>query len=195
VPTIDVKKRLLNSKVVYYGPGRSGKTTSLKWLYGRLNTDRPARYVSLPTKAEPGTYVDVLTVRYGHLMGFDTTFHLCSAPGKVFSPNTRRLLLRDSDGVVFVADSTPHRRDANILAFMELEENLNSYGVSLAQVPHVLQYNKCDLRDRIDSHELRADLNRYGVPEFETSAITGRGLLEVLDAIVREVVEDVSSRL
>jgi signal recognition particle receptor subunit beta len=195
MPSIDVKKRRINSKIVYYGPGRSGKTETLQYIGAELDPSERGRFSSLPTKADPSLHIDVLPVRMGRLIGFDSRFHLCSGPGLASAVNTRKLLLRDTDGIVFVADSRPSRQLANVDSMAELRELLEEYGLKLATVPHVVQYNKCDLPDAVDVGELRADLNSQGVPDFATSAMTGQGVLEALRVLVKTVSDDLEKRL
>jgi len=195
MPSIDVKKRCIDSKIVYYGPGQSGKTENLKYVYEHLDAGHKGRLNSLPTKADPSLYIDVLPVRFGQIIGFDTTFHLCSGPGQALAINTRKLLLRDTDGIVFVADSRPSRREANVDSFQELHEILEEYGLQLRNVPHVIQYNKCDLPDKVGLEDLRAELNRYGVPEFQASTVSGKNVLETLRAVVRSLSTDLEKRL
>ncbi len=195
MPSIDVKKRRIDSKVVYYGPGRSGKSENLRYIYRHLEPDHRGRLVSLPTKADPTTNIDVLPVHFGKVLGFHTTFHLCSGPGQAMALNTRKLLLRDSDGIVFVADTRPARCEANLDSLRELEENLEEYGLSLANIPHVFQYNRRSIIDSVATEELRSMLNLHGVPEFEADASTGEGVMEALRAIVHSVSEDLKRRL
>jgi len=195
MPSIDVKKRRIDSKIVYYGPGRSGKTENLKYIYSHLDAGHRGRLTSLPTKADPSLYIDVLPARFGKILGFHTTFHLCSGPGQALAMNTRKLLLRDTDGIVFVADGNPSRADANVDALHELREILDEYGIALASVPHVIQYNKADLKNCASVGDLRGQLNLHGVPDFQASTITGQGVLETLRAVVRGVSADLQKRL
>ena len=195
MPSIDVKKRRIDSKIVYYGPGQSGKTEHLKCIYANLEGDHKGRLASLPTKADPSLHIDVLPVRFGKIVGFHATFHLCSGPGLAMAVNTRRLLLRDTDGIVFVADSRPSRVEANMDSLQELREILGEYGLRLAHVPHVIEYNKRDLANVIEVAELRSKLNVHGVPDFEASTVTGQGIMDSLRAIVRAVGDDLQRRL
>jgi signal recognition particle receptor subunit beta len=195
MPSIDVKKRRIDSKIVYCGPGRSGKSESLRYIYEHLDGERRGRLASLPTKTDPSLYIDVLPVRFGRIIGFETVFHLCSGPGLASAISTRRLLLRDTDGIVFVADSDPKRRIANDDALAELQENLEGYAMRLTTVPHVIQYNKCDLPKRLRPEELRSKLNLYGVPDFESSTVSGQGVMEALEAVVKAVSDDLQRRL
>jgi len=195
MPSIDVKKRRIDSKIVYYGPGRSGKSEHLKAIREQLEPDHRGRLTSLPTKTDPSLHIDVLPVRFGKIVGFQATFHLCSGPGLALAINTRRLLLRDTDGIVFVADSRPSRADANIDSLLELREILEEYGLRLAHVPHVIEYNKRDLPEAMDVAELRSKLNVHGVPDFEASTVTGQGVMPALRTIVRAVGDDLQQRL
>jgi hypothetical protein len=195
MPSIDVKKRRIDSKVVYYGPGHSGKSANLKHIYDHLDTDHRGRLASMPTKADPSLYIDVLPVRFGKILDFQATFHLCSGPGQALAINTRKLLLRDTDGIVFVADCRRSRREANIDSIHELRHILEGYGLQLSAIPHVIQYNKRDLPDCESVAELRSELNADGVPEFEASTMSGDGVMETLRAIVRSVSDDLERRL
>lgn len=195
MPRIDVKKRRIDAKIVYYGPGRSGKSANLKYVYDHVDAERRGRLTALTTRADPDLYVDVLTVRFGPISGFDTTFRLCGGPGQALAINVRKVLLRNTDGILFVADCHPSRREANIDSLCELEENLAGHGLHLASVPHVMQYNKCDLDDGLSVEVLRSELNRYGAPEFQASTITGQGVMESLREIVDRVSRDLQQRL
>ena len=195
MPSIDVKKRRIDSKIVYYGPGQSGKSENLQVISRMLDGEHCGRLVSMPTKADPSLHIDVLPVRFGKIIGFHTTFHVCSGPGQALALNTRKLLLRDTDGIVFVADSRPSRRDANIDSLRELRGILQEYSLDLAPIPHVMQYNKRDLPNCLPVAELRSELNLYGVPEFEASTVSGQGVIETLRAVVRSVSNDLERRL
>ncbi|MHC4789475.1 MAG: GTP-binding protein [Planctomycetota bacterium] len=195
MPSIDVKKRRIAAKIVYYGPGYAGKSENLRQIFKHLDAKHRGRLVSLPTKADPNLHIDVLPVRFGKIIGFDTTFHLCSGPGQALAVNTRKLLLRDTDGIAFIADSQPSRRDANIDSMQELRHVLQEYGLDLAPIPHVVQYNKRDLDNCVSVEELRSELNLHGVPEFAASAATGAGVIETLRALVRNVSQDLERRL
>jgi len=195
MPSIDVRKQRIDSKIVYYGPGQSGKTANLKYIYDHLKPEQRGRLAALPTKADPGLYIHILPVRFGKILGLTAIFHLCCGPGPAFAVNTRKLLLKDCDGIIFVADPRPSRREANIDSLHELKQNLADYGLNLATIPHVFQYNKRDLQDRLSAAELRSDLNRYGVPDYEASALEGQGIMETLRALINSVSQDLQKRL
>ncbi|MFO8008810.1 MAG: ADP-ribosylation factor-like protein [Candidatus Brocadiia bacterium] len=195
MPSIDVKKRRIDSKIVYYGPGHSGKTANLRYVYEHLDSEHRGALASLPTKNDPNLKIDVLPVRFGKIVTFQTIFHLCAGPGQALANRTRKLLLRDTDGIVFVADSDPKRRDANLDSLMELRQNLEQHGLHLDSVPHVVQYNKRDLAETVSIEKLRADLNRHGVPDFAAATVDGEGVMETLRAAVRSVSRDLERRL
>ena len=195
MPSVDIRKRKIGAKIIYYGPGLSGKTENLRSIHGRLDAARRGKLLSLAVKKGQALYVDVLPVRFGKTAGFDVTFNLCTVPGQAFYANTRRLLLKGTDGLVFVVDSRPGRMDANLTCLEELEDNLEAHDLDLEKLPHVIQYNKRDLPDLLAVGELRSKLNQHGVLEFPASALTGQGVMETLNGIVGLVRKDIEERL
>lgn len=195
MPSIDLRRQRIDAKIVYYGPGRSGKTANLKYLHDHIQASQRGQLMSLPTKADQNLHIDVMAVRVKTIPDFKLVLHLCAGPGVAVAMNTRRLLLRDTDGIVFVADTSPHRVDANVDCFSELEENLATHGVQLGSVPHVIQYNKCDLEGHVPVAKLRKDINLYGVPEVPASVQTGQGIIETFTAAVRSVSHDIKQRI
>jgi signal recognition particle receptor subunit beta len=195
MPSIDVKRRRIDAKIVYYGPGRAGKTENLRFLHNHIQANQRGKLMSLPTKADTSLYIDVMSVRVKTIPEFETVIHLCAGPGMALAVNTRRLLLRDTDGLVFVADTSPSRTEANVDCYAELRENLAAHGVQLASVPHVIQYNKCDLENHVPIAQLRTKLNEYGVPEIPASVKAGQGVIETFAAAVRNVSDDLRKRI
>jgi len=195
MPVIDVRKRRIVSKIVYYGAGLCGKTANLKFIHDHLDAQHRGRLVSLSVKAEGAQQIDLLPVRTGKIKGFDIIHNLCTVPGQSLYNKTRKLVLKGTDGVVFVADSAKSRLIANVDALQNLRENLLTHDVDLEGMLHVIQYNKRDLPDALPVSELRAKLNPHGVLEFEASIKTGVGVMETLKAIVSMVREDVEKRL
>ncbi len=168
------------AKIVYYGPGLCGKTTSLKYIFEHTSNEARGKMVSLATETDRTLFFDLLPLEVGRIAGFQTRIQLYTVPGQVFYNSTRRLVLKGVDGVVFVADSQTAMLPANLESFRNLEVNLAELGVALDQVPLVLQYNKRDLKDVSTHEELRQALNRGDWPEFDTSALTGQGIFETL---------------
>ncbi|MBS3762729.1 MAG: GTPase domain-containing protein [Planctomycetes bacterium] len=195
MPSIDVKRKRIGAKIVYYGPGLSGKTANLNYLHDHLKTEYRGRLVSLSVKGGEGQQIDLLPVKFGSIRGFDVTYNLCTVPGQAFFNQTRKLVLKGTDGVVFVADSRQTRMAANVDSLQNLQENLEAHDIRLEHVPHVMQYNQRDRDNTLPVAELRAKLNMHGVLEFEASTETGEGVMETLKAVVQIVREDIEDRL
>jgi len=195
MPSIDVQRKRIRCKIVYYGPGLSGKTANLRYVYEHLDRGVRGRLVSLTARSEGSQRIDLLPLKLGKLKGFDVIYNACTAPGQAIYNKTRKLVLKGADGVVFVADSRRNRLVANIDSFRNLRENLEAYDTRLEDLPHVVQYNKRDLNGVLPASELRAHLNPYGVLEFEASTVTGQGVMETLRAVLQLVREDIERRL
>lgn len=179
--------RELSAKIVYYGPGLSGKTTNIEMIHKLLRPEQKGRLISLPTETDRTLFFDFLPVDLGQIKGFKVRFHLYTVPGQVFYNATRRLVLQGVDGVVFVADSQRDMDASNVESLKNLADNLATYAKRLSEIPFVLQYNKRDLRNIMTVEEMNARLNPEGVPFFEACAIRGEGVTETLVAISRMV--------
>jgi len=179
--------RELSAKIVYYGPGLSGKTTNIEMIHKMLRPEQKGRLISLPTETDRTLFFDFLPIDLGQIKGFKVRFHLYTVPGQVFYNATRRLVLQGVDGVVFVADSQREMANSNMESLKNLMDNLSSYGKKLEELPFVLQYNKRDLKNVATSKELDEALNFLRVPTFEAVAPTGKGVTETLVAISRIV--------
>jgi mutual gliding-motility protein MglA len=179
--------RELSAKIVYYGPGLSGKTTNIEMVHKFLRPEQKGRLISLPTETDRTLFFDFLPLDLGEIKGFKVRFHLYTVPGQVFYNATRRLVLQGVDGVVFVVDSQTSMLQSNIESLRNLRENLSSYGKSLENIPFIIQYNKRDLSDIVPVRELASSLNPSGAPAFEAAAIDGRGVTETLINISRMV--------
>ncbi len=179
--------RELSAKIVYYGPGLSGKTTNIEMVHHLLRPDQKGRLISLPTETDRTLFFDFLPVDLGQIKGFKVRFHLYTVPGQVFYNATRRLVLQGVDGVVFVADSQVEMMSSNIESLKNLQDNLATYGKKLEELPFVLQYNKRDLKNIASAEEMNTQLNVRNVPVFEGIAKDGTGVTETLVAISRLV--------
>ena len=177
--------REINAKLVYYGPGLSGKTTNLESIYGSIPQGQRGKMVSMKTKTERTLFFDFLPVNLGELSGFKTRFLLYTVPGQVYYNATRKLVLKGVDAVVFVADSKRGKMDENVESLENLKENLKEHGLSLDQVPWVIQYNKRDLPDVYTLEELETVLNPTRVPAYEGVATTGHGVVETFKGVSR----------
>jgi signal recognition particle receptor subunit beta len=179
--------RELSAKIVYYGPGLSGKTTNIEMVHKMLRPEQKGRLISLPTETDRTLFFDFLPIELGQIKGFKVRFHLYTVPGQVFYNATRRLVLQGVDGVVFVADSQREMVNGNMESLKNLMDNLSSYGKKLEELPFVLQYNKRDLRNAAPVADLDAALNFLHVPTFDAIAPNGKGVTETLVGISRMV--------
>jgi signal recognition particle receptor subunit beta len=177
----------LTAKVVYYGPGLCGKTTNLQFIHENLPETVKGKMLSLATKTDRTLFFDFLPIDLGEIRGMKTRVQLYTVPGQVFYNETRRLVLKGADGIVFVADSQETMLGANVESFRNLEENLKAHGMSLAEMPHVIQFNKRDLPKLSSIEEMNAALNRYNAPFYESVATTGIGVQDTLKAVVKLV--------
>src|SRR3954462_1273901 len=186
---VNFTAREITCKVVYYGPGRSGKTTNLQYIFGRVPESRRGRMVSLATQTDRTLFFDFLPLDLGTISGFTTKFQLYTVPGQSYYAATRKLVLQGADGIVFVADSQARRVDDNVESLQDMQENLLSQGVDVRQVPTVLQYNKQDLPPDLvlTPAELDEALNFRAVPSFPADALHGSGVFETLKAISEAV--------
>lgn len=177
----------INCKVVYYGPGLGGKTTNIQYIYKKTSGDSRGDIISLNTENERTLFFDFLPLELGEIRGFKTRFHLYTVPGQVFYEASRKLILRGVDGVVFVADSQVEKMESNIESLRGLESNLEELGYDIEKIPLVLQWNKRDLPNAIPISDLESNLNPYGLPSFEATAINGTGVFESLKSISKLV--------
>lgn len=177
------------SKIVYYGPGLSGKTTNLQYVFSKVPKETRGELISLATDADRTLYFDFLPVNVGQIRGFDVKFQLYTVPGQVYYNATRKLVLRGVDGLVFVADSQLDKMDDNIESLKNLEENLTEYGYNIDDLAFVIQYNKRDLPNIAQIEQLQELLNPKGVPYYEAVATTGQGVFATLKAISKMVMD------
>jgi mutual gliding-motility protein MglA len=177
----------ITAKIVYYGPGLCGKTTNLQFVYDSLPSNNKSKMLSLATKTDRTLFFDFLPLDLGKIRGMRTKLQLYTVPGQVYYNSTRQLVLKGADGVVFVADSQDFAVDANLESLQNLEDNLKRQGIRLREMPLVLQYNKRDLSNALSVAELDKEVNKLGVPSFESVATTGLGVEETLKGITQLV--------
>jgi signal recognition particle receptor subunit beta len=185
--TIDVNAREIHAKIVYYGPGLSGKTTNLRNVHERLLPEFRGPIRAIETEMERTLFFDFLSTRPIDLGGWSIRYHLYSVPGQDDYTRTRRAILGGADGVVFVADASAEQREANRIFLTELVDHLDYYAHDIASYPLVLQFNKMDLADAASHHDLEADLGGSGIPAIDAIAINGNGVRETLAEIMRLV--------
>jgi signal recognition particle receptor subunit beta len=185
----------IHLKIVYYGPGLSGKTTNLEYIHQHIDPSLRSDLVALKTREERTIYFDFLQLEVGRILGKKPRFNLYTIPGQVYYAYSRKIILRGVDGIVFVADSQRERMTENLESLMDLELNLIEEGQTLERFPWVLQYNKRDLPDVVPVSVMREKLNYFDVPDFESAAIEGRGVFETLKEIINLTVASVHRRL
>ena len=191
---VNFTTREITCKIVYYGPGRSGKTTNLQYVYARVPDERRGRMVSLATHTDRTLFFDFLPIELGTISGFTTRFQLYTVPGQVYYNATRKLVLQGADGVVFVGDSQARQLDENVESLQNLQVNLLEQGIDVRTVPLILQYNKQDLpRDLVlTPEEMDEQLNFRMVPSIPAAAVAGKGVFETLKAISESVLRKLS---
>ncbi len=190
----NLKKREIECKIVYYGPGRCGKTTNLEYIFKSYKKQVTGEMVSINTEGDRTLFFDFLPMGLGKIKDCDVRVQLYTVPGQVKYSSTRKLVLRGVDGIVFVADSLEVRREKNMISLKDLQTNLKEYGKSIFKVPLILQYNKRDLADEgiplMSIEQMDKDLNRQlKVPSFPGSAVKGTGVGVTLKACLMETLK------
>jgi small GTP-binding protein len=186
---VNTKNREIQAKIVYYGPGRGGKTTNLEYLYNKFKARVKTELVTIKTHGDRTLFFDFFPFDVGTINGYDVKIQLYTVPGQVKYDATRRLVLRGVDGIVFVADSMAVRREKNVLSLRNLQKNLKTFNRSIFKVPIVLQYNKKDLAEQgiplLPLQTLEKDLNsQLRAPTFEASALTGLNVVPTMKKII-----------
>jgi signal recognition particle receptor subunit beta len=184
--------REINAKIVYYGPGLSGKTTNLEKIYDSVPETNRGRMVSMKTQTDRTLFFDLLPLDLGELQGMKTRFLLYTVPGQVYYNATRKLVLKGVDALVFVADSSPDKLAENRESLSNLEQNLKAYGLDLKTVPWVLQFNKRDTPNAMPVSQMNQELNRHDVPTFEAQAANGQGVFETLRGVSKLLLARIS---
>jgi len=197
---VNLKKRQIECKIVYYGAARCGKTTNLEYIHKAFKKQVKGDMVSINTDGDRTLFFDFLPLELGKLMGCDVRVQLYTVPGQVRYSSTRKLVLRGADGIIFVADSLEVRREKNMLALKDLQQNLKDYNISIFEVPLVMQFNKRDLRDAniklMPLEKMQQDLNRQlKVPALPGSALAGDGVGKTLNACLKLVLKALQKEL
>lgn len=177
----NINKREIECKIVFYGPGRGGKTTNLEQVYKLFQKQVTGKMVSIDTEGDRTLFFDFLPLGLGKIKGCDVRVQLYNVPGQVKYASTRKLVLKGVDGLIFVADSLQVRREKNVLSIKDLHKNLKEYGLNILKIPIVLQYNKRDLAKQglpvMSIEQMEKDLNRQlKAPSFPGSAVKGDGV-------------------
>ncbi len=188
---INFAQKSVTVKIVYYGPGMSGKTTNLEIVHQRAPESNKGDLTSISTDGDRTLFFDFMPLDLGTVAGMRTQFQLYTVPGQVYYNSTRKLVLQGVDGVIFIADSSGSMMDENLESLRNLEENLREYGKDISTIPMVIQYNKRDLPDALSVEELEAKINRYGAPSFEGIASSGQGVFPTLKSLAASVLDTI----
>lgn len=197
---INLKAREIEVKIVYYGPGRGGKTTNLEYIFKTFRKQVTGEMVSAKTEGDRTLFFDFLPMGLGKVKGYDIRVQLYTVPGQVKYASTRKMVLKDVDGVIFVADSLQARRIKNMESLKDLHLNLKDYGISILKIPLVLQYNKRDLAEEgiplLSTSQMETDMNRQlRVPSIPASAITGDGVGPTLKACLKLTLQSLKTQM
>jgi len=182
-------------KIVYYGPGLSGKTTNLRYIYTNMDADFRGELICLETDTERTLFFDLLPIKAGVIKGFKIHLQLMTVPGQVFYEASRRSVLKGVDGIVFVADSQIPLLDANLESFDNLRRHLLEHNMDLNVIPLVFQYNKRDLDNLVPVETFNSLLNPHGLPYVESCAIKGEGVFETLKQITKQAIPLVKEKI
>lgn len=191
---INFSLKEVNCKIVYYGPGLSGKTTNLEVVHEKAPGNSVGNLTSIATEGDRTLFFDFLPLNLGQVAGMKTKFQIYTVPGQVYYNSTRKLVLQGADGVVFVADSKRGKMEENIESLNNLQENLREHGLDIANLPIVLQYNKRDLPDVYSIEELEQNLNAWNAPHFEAVARDGQGVFPTLKRLAGLVLETLNEQ-
>ncbi|MGB9499450.1 MAG: GTP-binding protein [Dissulfuribacterales bacterium] len=197
---INPKKKEVQVKIVYYGPGRGGKTTNLEYINKKFKKRIQNEMVTVKTYGDRTLFFDFLPFDIGEIKGHSIKVQLYTVPGQVKYNATRRLVLRGVDGLVFVADSMDLRREMNIRSLQNLKENLETFNKNIFNIPLVLQYNKRDLEEEgipiLSVDTLQRDINsRLRAPSFPASAVKGYNVAATMKKIIALTVGSLRKKL
>jgi len=197
---INAKEKIIECKIVYYGPGRGGKTTNLEYIYKTGKKYVTSDIVSINTKGDRTLFFDFLPIGLGKIKGYDVKVQLYTVPGQAKYNSTRKMVLKNVDGIVFVADSMDIQRKENFLSLKDLQENLKEQNISIFKIPLIIQYNKRDLGEQgipiMPVELMEKDLNsKLKCPSLEASALKGPGVAETLKKCISLTLKSIHQEL
>jgi hypothetical protein len=197
---VNLKKHQIECKIVYYGPARCGKTSNLEYIHKTFSQHVKGQMISIDTEGDRTLFFDFLPLELGKVKGCDVRVQLYTVPGQIRYASTRKLVLRGADGVVFVADSLEVRRDQNMLALKDLQQNLREYNLSIFKIPLVMQFNKRDLAEAdiplMSIEQMTHELNRQlKAPVLPAAALKGQGVGKTLQECLRLVLRKLQQEL
>lgn len=195
MPLIHYSSREIDCKIVYYGPGLSGKTTNLRYIYDHTDPEGRGPFISVKTEKAHTLFFDFLLIYLGDINGFNLKVNLYTIPAKTFYEESKKLIMNGLDGVVFVADSQVERMEANFVSMENLKKDLSLSDMDINYIPLVIQYNKRDLPDTMPVDEMNSLLNTRAVPSYETAALNGEGVFEALKGVIGQVIDKLNSYL
>jgi signal recognition particle receptor subunit beta len=189
---INFANKEIQCKIVYYGPGMSGKTTNLEVVHKKAPAGSKGELTSIATEGDRTLFFDFMPLDLGNIAGIKTKFQLYTVPGQVYYNSTRKLVLQGVDGIVFVVDSQAEKLEDNIESLENLKANLREYGRDIDSIPVVFQWNKRDLPTALPVETLQQKLNPGNAPSFEAVASTGEGVFPTLKALASLVLESIN---
>ncbi|MCB9481516.1 MAG: GTPase domain-containing protein [Desulfobacteraceae bacterium] len=197
---INPKKKEVQVKIVYYGPGRGGKTTNLEYINEKFRKRIQNEMVTIKTYGDRTLFFDFLPLDIGTIAGHNIKVQFYTVPGQVKYNATRKLVLRGVDGIVFVADSMALRREMNMRSLKNLQDNLRSFNKDVRKIPLVMQFNKRDLGEQgielLDIEKMNHDLNKViKAPYFGASAISGENVALTMKKIISLTISSLKKKL
>ena len=188
-------------KVVYYGPAYAGKTTSLRYLSFRLETE----VKELPTADDRSVFFEYAQSEKRTVKNLEVKFLFWTLPGQQKYRRTRHLVLAATDAIVFVADSQYEAASRNLEMLNDLEEILSDRGLclegranlALQHIPIVFFYNKRDLSDIMPVPYMDAmfGLQSWQAPRFSGEATTGKNVVRTANIAAALALEKLEEKI
>lgn len=191
---INFARKEVSCKLVYYGPGMSGKTTNLQVIHQKAPQNAKGDLIAIATEGDRTLFFDFLPLDLGKVKGMNTKFQLYTVPGQVYYASTRKLVLQGADGVVFVADSQKKKLEDNLESLKDLENTLKEHGIDIKTFPLVIQWNKRDLPDAADVPWLEEKINLFKAPTVEAVAARGDGVMTTLKVTAKLILDRINER-